>query len=236
MSRGHLARAVGVVGEILITLGVVMALFVVYELWWTGQQTARAQDELTEQLTESFAAAETDGAVDGAVDGDASPGAPTDDGPPPADAVALLRIPRLGARWEWAVVDGVSRSDLKRGPGHYPDSAMPGEVGNFAVAGHRRTYGQPFVDLDRVEEGDLVYVETAAGWVTYEVDSSEVVPPNATDVVLPVPKKPGVEPTERLLTLTTCWPKNSSSKRLIVYGHLVDARSRDQGPPPSLEQ
>lgn len=240
--RLPVARAVGVLGEVLITLGLVLGLFVTYELWWTGQQTAQAQDRLADRLTDEFAAAtQVPQPSDDPVVAPIDPADEGEGGGEPAeevragDGIAVLRIPRLGFDWSWVVVEGVARNDLKQGPGHYPETALPGEVGNFAVAGHRRTYGQPFVDLDRLEPGDLVIVETAGGWVTYETDSSEVVLPDETGVVLPVPKQPSAQPTDRLFTLTTCWPKNGSSKRLVVYGHQVEERSRDQGPPPGLE-
>ena len=223
--RGRIATTVGVLGEVMITAGVLLGLFVAYELWWTGRETAAAQDTLQDELAEQFD----------------DPVLPTPDASPTAsarpelgDALALLYMPALGDDWHWAVVEGVGRSDLKKGPGHYPDTALPGEVGNFAVAGHRTTYGSPFADIDELDPGDRIVAQTASGWFVYEVDDSEIVRPRQSDVIAPVPNEPGAEPTESRITLTTCHPRFSAAQRLIVYGTLVESRTPDQGPPPDL--
>ncbi len=228
MTRGRVASLVGVVGELLITAGVVLGLFVAYELWWTGRETAQAQDTLQDELAEQF--------DDPVLTSPGATPAPTTTvpAPPPGDALGLLHIPSFGADWEWAVVEGVRRNDLKKGPGHYPDTALPGEIGNFAVAGHRTTYGSPFANIDDLDAGDRIIVQTTAGWFTYAVDESEIVAPSRGDVVAPVPERPGVEPTEARITLTTCHPRYSAARRLIVYGTLVESRTPDQGPPADL--
>jgi sortase A len=129
--------ALRAMGQLLTTLGVVILLFGVYSLYGTGLQTARAQSELRDDLRQSWA---TPPQPSG------EPPATPASVPPPAlgEGVAVLRIPRLGQRYEPVVVEGVGREELKKGPGHYPGSAMPGEVGNYVLAGHRTTYGAPF--------------------------------------------------------------------------------------------
>ncbi len=224
VGRGRIATSVGVLGEVMITVGVLLGLFVVYELWWTGRETAAAQDVLQDDLAEQFASPTLPSPA-------ASAPAP-DTTPELGDALALLYMPALGE--EWAVVEGVGRSDLKKGPGHYPDSAMPGAVGNFAVAGHRTTYGSPFADIGELDTGDHIVAQTASGWFVYQVDDSEIVRPAQSDVIAPVPKEPGAEPTEARITLTTCHPRFSAAQRLIVYGTLVESRTPDQGPPADL--
>jgi sortase A len=155
----------------------------------------------------------------------------------PADfgkGFAFLRIPRLGADFTVPVVEGVRAEDLARGVGHYPKTAGPGEIGNFAVAGHRATHGEPFRNLDRMRVGDVVVVETKDTWFTYVVDRTEIVQPTDVWVIDPVPGKEGVTPTQRLLTLTTCHPRWASTHRLIVFTHLKDQQPTSQGLPSVL--
>lgn len=215
VSRGPVATTVGIIGELLLTLGVLVLLYVVYVLWGTGVQTDRAQGELREQTVERWSDPLTTG--EASVDP-----AETDIG----EGYALLRIPALGDDWEWVVVQGIEMSDLARGPGHYEDTADPGELGNISIAGHRSGHGAPFADLDQVGVGDLVEVETAAGTWTYTIDEpARVIEPTETWVVDPVPgESAGTEPTERRLTLTTCHPRYGSAQRLYVSGVLTDGR------------
>jgi sortase A len=208
---------VGAVGELLITAGVVVGLFTIYTLFWTGVETANEQEALEEQFSSA--------GRDPAPTSDDSPAPTQQPGPEPlsGDAYARLTIPRLGDDWRWIVVQGVDLQTLTRGPGHYPDTVDPGEVGNFAVAGHRATYGEPFANLDRVQVGDEVRVERAGMLHTYVVTESFITDPSDTDVLLPVPGQPGVEANEAVLTLTTCHPRWSSNERLIVHAALAES-------------
>ena len=208
--------------ELAITLGLVLVVFVFYLLVWTNQQTAAAQSDLEDDFRAQQSARGERGK-------DAKPQAPSS-----GDGLGILHIPALGEDWSWVVVEGVSDDDLKRGPGHFPETAMPGEVGNFAVAGHRATHGEPFADLDRVEEGDEIVVETVDGWLTYEVTWVRILSPTAVEVLEPVAGHPGLEPTARTLTLITCNPRWSSSERLVVGAQLTERRKADAGPPPAL--
>lgn len=202
-------------GWLFIAVGVVVLLYLVYSLLYTNRATAGAQDELGD---------EWDLYLDG--EGDALPGE-GDDGdagaPDPGSAVAVLEFKRPGQREPIVhkkplyVVQGVSLGDLQRGPGHYPGTALPGGKGNFAVAGHRTTYGAPFFNLDQLEKGDQVLVTARNGKrYTYEVRSQEIVSPAATWVIAPDPLERG-KPT---LTLTTCNPRFSNAERLIVFAEL----------------
>lgn len=221
--RGPVAVVAGFLGELILTAGVLVLLFVVYTLWGTGLQTAAAQDDLRGQLDFGTGAA-----------------AQPEEEPVPADetdlgdAYGILRIPRFGADWEWVIVQGVEEEDLKNGPGHYLDSADPGELGNFAVAAHRSGHGWPFAQFPELRAGDTIEVETADGIFTYELDDApdgdsdgNKIDIQDTWVVDPVPGEPSdVEPTEERITLTTCWPRVGSSHRMYATGTLVDVQER----------
>ena len=217
-------------GELLVTVGVVLLLYAVYVLYGTGLQAAQDQRELREDLTRTWAAPAPPPALSPAPTASAAPPpapspAPStapSTAPLPEQAVALLRLPRFGD-YEKVVVEGTDRDALKKGPGHQPGTAMPGQVGNVVLAGHRTTYGAPFGRLDELEAGDEVVAQTAAGVFTYRVQTTEVVPPSAVEVMLPVPGRVGAVPTEALITLITCTPKYSARYRLVIRGALVGA-------------
>jgi sortase A len=219
-------------GEVLITLGLIVLLLAAYEVWGKSAIIASHQNDLAQQLDAQWAG---EPAADPTVsptpseeeDPDAQPDAL---GPPPGHAIARLYIPKLGRYW--VVVEGVELSDIRYAPGHYPTTAMPGEIGNFSVAGHRNP--ATFWDLDRVVEGDTIVVETQDTWLTYRVTRNHVVDPNAVEVVAPVPGDPGAEPSRAMLTLTTCNPKWDNYERLIVHAELTGDQPRSAGRPAVL--
>lgn len=130
------------------------------------------------------------------------------------EALMVMRIPRFGADWRWAVSEGVSQDVLADGPGHYPGTPLPGERGNSAYAAHRAGHGDPFIDFDRLRPGDLVHLGQGDTTWTYRLDRRpRIVPSSASWVLNPL--------SGRRLTLTTCWPKYGSAKRMYVTGHLV---------------
>lgn len=212
--RSPLAAIVGGFGELLLTAGAVVLLFIVYTLWGTGLQTAAAQDDLLEQTVNWDQGAAT------------KPPAET----PLGEAYAILTIPRFGDDWEKVVVQGVEDEDLKNGPGHYLDSANPGELGNFSIAAHRSGHGEPFAAFAELRVGDRIEVRNALGTFVYELDSAPNGDPdgnriNISDswVVDPVPGEArDTEATERRITLTTCWPRFGSSHRMYATGVLVE--------------
>lgn len=213
--RGVVALVAGGVGELMLTAGAVVLLFVVYTLWGTGIQTANAQDDLRDQL----------GLDTGQIEKDPIPLDQLEVG----DAYGIIRIPRFGEDWEWVIVQGTEDSDLKNGPGHYLDSVEPGEVGNFSIAAHRSGHGEPFAQFPELQVGDIIEIETATGTYLYELDSAPNGDPDGNKigirdswVVDPVPGEGSeVEPTERRLTLTTCWPRWGSSHRMYATGILI---------------
>lgn len=223
------------VGELLVTAGVVVLLFCVYELFWTNVTAGRDTDAVTQHLRQQWAAPLSTPSPAPTPTASAS-ASPTTPAPtiPMGDAIALLHIPRLGADWVKPVVQGVALPDLAKGIGHYPKTALPGEVGNFALAGHRATNGEPFKYIDQVRDGDKVVVETRTTWYTYVVDRHLIVEPTDVWVLDPVPGKPDAKPTEKLITLTSCEPRWASYHRWIVFGHLESEQPKSQGTPAAL--
>jgi sortase A len=211
---------VGVFGELLITLGVLLLLFVAYQLLWTNVTAQRAADQVASQLQESWSRP-------GPTDGSGGEADPADDDEPEArpeigNAFALMYIPRLSDKvWGMPVLESVELPDLARGIGHYPTTQLPGAKGNFAVAAHRATNGEPFRDIDRLEVGDTVIVETQDSWYEYTLRRDQIVSPQDTWVIDPVPGDPGATPTDRLITLTTCNPRWGSTTRWIWWGDLT---------------
>jgi sortase A len=147
----------------------------------------------------------------------------------PGDAIGLLRIPAFGSSYEIPILSGTDLNILSRGVGHYTGTAYPGQKGNFAVAGHRVTHGQPFARLLELNKGDQVVVETRDAIYTYVLDTAPrdvTVDDTETWVLEPVPGKPGVVPTDALITLTTCQDLFHSPDRSIGFGHLESTKNK----------
>lgn len=218
----------GVIGEILLTAGALVLLFVVWQVWWTDVTAERAQSRVVTQLEQDFSRpppapsneAATRDSVSGAADA------------PHGRAFAILRIPRFGSDYARPVYAGTDDATLRKGVGHYIGTARPGAVGNFALAGHRTTYGRPFSEVERLVTGDRIVVETAQTSYVYRVASTKIVDPRQTEVIAPVPGEVGAVPTDARLTLTTCHPRYSAEQRYIVHAKLVRDRPRAAGPPP----
>ncbi len=215
--------AVGVLGELLITLGVLLLGFLVWQLWWTDVEGDRAQAEIVRELDFAeppAAAAADEGPLVAEPRRDEPPAPPAE--PEHAATIATLQVPRWTGEPERPISQGTDRPTVLDvlGIGHYPGTAMPGGVGNFALAGHRVTFGKPFNRIEELQVGDPLVVRTADTWYVYRVTSSEVVLPADVRVIAPVPNEPGVEPTERFITLTTCHPMFSARERFIVHGVL----------------
>ncbi|GAA0374458.1 class E sortase [Microbispora corallina] len=202
--------ALRAIGEIGVAAGLVVLLFYAYLLWGTGSYTERTQRVLQRGLTRELGWRHTDG-----------PGRIR-----LGHALALLRIPRLGASYRYAIVEGVGSAELRKGPGHYPGTALPGQIGNFVISGHRTTYGAPFNRIDELRRGDAIVVEASDARYTYQVVRTEIVRPDDLDVTDPVPGRPAQRPTLALMTMTTCHPKFSAGQRLVVQSELVRREER----------
>nr|WP_211661774.1 class E sortase [Modestobacter muralis] len=236
--------AVRGVGQLLVTAGLVVMLFVFYEVYVTDFLNDRTQNQLSDQIREQWdAAPSTDPAADQVA-------------PPVGAPVAVVRVPRLGEDYEKVVLEGTDEDELSQGPGHYVGSAMPGQQGNFALAGHRVGKGSPFLDVDTLLPGDPIVVETASSWYVYRVlgtpgttdygvdangvPGQQIVTPDRVDVINPVPGGTADgAPAGAYLTLTTCHPKYSARQRLIVHAVLDGGPiSKAEAPdgPPALQE
>jgi sortase A len=208
-------------GEVMITFGVIVLLFAAYEVWGTTAVIGDHQNDLDQQLAQDW--------DEPAADPTVGP-TPTASAPGPPTGIARLYIPKLDK--QWVVVEGVTQKAIRYAPGHYPSSADPGQVGNFAVAGHRNR--ATFWRLDELNVGDAIVVETKKEWFVYKVTRSHIVKPSAIEVVAPVPGKPGVKATTAMLTLTTCNPKFDNYQRLIIHAQLSREQTRSEGRPAEL--
>jgi len=209
------------VGELCITLGVLLLLFVVWQLWWTDVVAGRAQDATTQRLEQLWKPQVR-----------AAPGVP----PRPAAAerpvaqvaagmaFALIRVPRFGKEYVRPILQGTDLSTLDEGVGHYENSVGPGAVGNFALAGHRVTYAKPFNQIAELRTGDPIVIETKTSWYVYRVVRHTIVTPDRVDVVAPVP----------LMTMTACHPEFSARLRYVVYSQLAQTIPKTGGATPDV--
>jgi sortase A len=132
------------------------------------------------------------------------------------DPLGRIRMPSIGV--SEVFVEGTEGGDLRRGPGHYPATPLPGQRGTVAIAGHRTTYGAPFHDVDDLRRGDRIELDMPYGRFTYRVERTRIVPPTATEV------------TDRVaydrLVLSACHPLYSAAQRIVVFARLEKARAR----------
>ncbi|MFE9822657.1 class E sortase [Streptomyces sp. NPDC005791] len=212
-----------VVGEVFITFGVLMLLFVTYQLWWTNVRADQMAGRETNKIQDDWA------------NGERSPGAFE-----PGQGFAIMHIPKLDV--VAPIAEGIDKEKvLDRGMiGHYAEgklkTAMPSaEQGNFAVAGHRNTHGEPFRYINKLEPGDPIVIETQDAYYTYEM--AQILPqtsPSNVAVIDEVPAGSGFTGPGRYITLTTCTPEFTSTYRMIVWGKMVDERPRSKGKPDAL--
>ena len=237
---------VGVLGEVLLTLGVVTLLYVVWQLWigdviYGAQRTADAHS-LSEEWQQEYEASAAASPTPSPTASDTAEPTPAAVEPvilpQPADAeiFGTMLIPRFGSDYNVSIAGGVTRSGTLDpiGIGHYPGTNMPGEAGNFAVAAHRTTWGKPFNRIADLHVGDAIVIDTPGGWYTYRFRTLEYVPPSAVEVLLPVPQVTGAAPGERYMTMTSCSPMYAMSERIVAYSVFESFTPRASGPPASL--
>ena len=231
------------IGQTLITGGLVILLFVVYEVYVTNVFAHRLQVRVHKALQNEWASGKDPLALPGT----------NQSGIPLGTGIANLYIPRFGSDYAFTVVQGTDGAALEKGPGHYVGTALPGQTGDFAVAGHRVGKGEPFLNLDHLRPGDAVIVETETSWYVYLVEGDvktgdlsatdfnkvpgrEIVNPSDGQVILPVPDNPGLSPAahDRYMTMTTCHPKFTAAQRMVVHAQLQPGntvpRTGDQMP------
>jgi len=210
---------VDIFGRVLIGAGIVLLLFTVYQIWGTSIQESRTQAGLRTQLqqetnSEQIRHALAEEAALNKLPTGPPETAPRTADPPEGEPIGYIRIPKIGINQ--VVVEGTNTPDLRKGPGHYTGTPLPGQGGNASIAGHRTTYGHPFYNLDSVKVGDPIVLTTLQGIFVYDATKSFVVSPSDTDVIKNV--------FADLVTLTTCNPRFSASTRLVVQGKLVHAQ------------
>lgn len=258
MGKQRRTTPLSVVGEILLTVGVVVGLFVVYQSWWTNIESGKLQSQVSDDLDRRWS--------------EENPRPLTRD--TEGSAFARMFIPSFGPDFSYAVVEGTSDAALNTGPGHYSTTQLPGQPGNFAVAGHRVGRGAPFNDLGHLNTCDAIVVETASTWFVYRLLPVEDTPgadpaarqaaaaqcldepvaaevatgryaglsgrhitlPGDVGVLDPVPGSGVGEVLDGdlpLLTLTTCNPQFSNRERMIVHAVLQRAELRVDGQVPA---
>lgn len=242
LNRGHEKRAassrrrlsvVGVLGELLITAGVVVLLFLGWQVWLGNLLSSNAQSGEAQALSQSWSRGEPAAPAEPADRPD--PGPPVIQAAPEnAEQFANLVVPRLGADYTKPVAEGIGADVLRTGIGHYPGTQTPGDVGNAAFAAHRTGNGSPFFDIEKLQVGDSIYFEMEAGWYRYVVRSLEYVPATGVGVLDPVPQAPGISPTDRILTLTSCNPVFTADERIIVYSLFDTWYPRAGGAPAEI--
>ena len=215
----------GVLGELLITAGVFVLLFVVWELYWTNLGANREAQAHRDTMTESFSEHYT--GFDGNGADPAVPGIP-------GEAWGLLYVPRFGPDYSVPVLDGTGDEIDSAVLGRYDSSPAPGEDGNLGLAGHRQTYGAVLWDMDTLQEGDRMYLQTANGWWVYETRQVHIVDPSAVEVLDPNPLDPGGPADGQWLTLTTCHPPYTVLERMITHAEQVDFIPLADGPPDEI--
>ncbi|MEU0004040.1 class E sortase [Streptomyces sp. NPDC006314] len=225
------------VSELCITVGALIVLFVVHVLFWTGVQADSAMSDQIEQLHRQWSTGTMRPAD---APGERRVSAEKPQKPVPyryGKAFAIMYVPRLGSTWNKPVLEGTGRDVLAKGLAHYPRTARLGREGNVAVAGHRRTYGDPFKDFPRLRPGDAVVLTDGTTWFTYRIDKGpyKTVPADV-EVIDPVPRKSGYTRPGRYLTLTTCDPEWGHSHRLIVWAHLASTQPVEAGEPKALRR
>ncbi|WP_425953702.1 class E sortase [Xylanimonas sp. McL0601] len=212
--RGAAVVVLSLVAELLLTTGGMLGLYTAWDVWWNVRAASAQADRATDELTDAWAAGST----------------------PDDAAVGVLHVPRFGEGWARAVYPGTTRAETldPLGVGHYDESAGPGEIGNFALAGHRSSYSRPFHDLHTLRVGDALIFESEDTWYVYEVTVTNlVIDPSQSEVLAPVfgDMTWQAEPTERTITLTSCHPVYSRHQRIVAHGVLTSSTPKEYGVP-----
>ncbi|WSY16333.1 class E sortase [Embleya sp. NBC_00896] len=226
-------------GEVFITLGIVILLFVVYQLYWTGILADQARADEMRKLEEARKRLVASQPKDQPVSQNPAKQPPYEDGEP----FGTMYVPRFGSGWYKTIRPGTTPKELQKGLGWYKGSAQAGDDGNFAIAGHRKTYGDPFLNVPKLQVGDKVVIEGVSEWFVYSIDKPVSLSgekavlktiPEDVHVLDPVPEKAYTTPG-KYITLTTCEPEFGSTHRLIVWGHLESRTPLAAGKPAALQ-
>ncbi len=225
---------IGVIGEVFITAGFLVFLFLGWQLWLNDIIVGDEQNHVASELAKTWDEGNTS-----INEGETIP----DFGEPAIAAVpkenstfAVMYAPRFGSDWAREVAEGIGVNSVlnTRRIGHYPTTQLPGEIGNVALAAHRLTYGAPFRDIDQLQLGDKLYLKTQDGYYTYSFRNLEYVSPQGVGVLEPVPQRQGQAATESLLTIMSCNPKFSLAERIIAYAVFESWQPISAGPPAEI--
>lgn len=249
VSRTPLQWAVQIFGELLITLGCILILFVAWQLWWTNIAANSAQKDAVQSLVQEFDATPEADAVQETHQAQGAENAPSSEtydpltppvtqAPSYGEVYGVVYIPRLGEDYARPLAEGVGTDVLDTlGLGRYPGTQLPGEYGNLALAGHRQTNGAVLDRIDELQPGDAIYVRTSQGYYTYKVYESTIVLPHQVEVISPNPDDPDTpasEATRRLLTLTSCHPRYGDTERYIVHAEFAGWQPNQAGAPEEI--
>lgn len=231
--KNFLQNFLGFIGELFITLGLVLILFVVWELWWTNLEANRTQNNIMNTLLEDWQFSTNQNAADNEYFGEPIVMPETTR---LTESIGIMYIPRFGENYARPIMQGTDERLVldTLGIGRYDDTAMPGGIGNFAVAGHRDTRGEVFNQIAELRPGDNIYVQTKDGWYRYIYRNQQIVTPVTIGVLNPVPLKNNLTPKDRILTLTSCNPRLSSAERFIAYAVFESWRPATAGPPTEI--
>lgn len=226
---------VGVLGELLLTMGVVLLMFVGWKYWLNDLIVGNEQNTAGASVEQGFDAPDADlpaSTVDPEI------GIPVGVAPTEINQrFAVLYVPAWGADYSRPIAEGTGYYDvLDENVGHYEETQMPGAVGNFAIAGHRLAYGAAMQHIHELQVGDPVIIGTQDGWYTYVYRSGEYVAPTQIDVLDSVPRVPDAIGSDRILTLMSCNPFWSTDERIIAYAVFDHFTPRADGPPPEIAQ
>ncbi|WP_216378619.1 class E sortase [Arcanobacterium phocae] len=235
------AIIIGIIGELLITFGIIVAGFIAWQLWWTTFLAKQVQNEWLDDFARLAGKSPAVAAE------------PMKKDPPPftlspkhGETFGVIHLPTMGKFATRTISQGTSNWDIldHGGYGHYETTAWPGEIGNFSVAAHRRGNGDALWFVEKINPGDPIIIETADGYYMYRVLDHELVNPDQTRVIAPDPYKAkeaeenGTQvtdtPTRRLITLTTCHPEYGAAQRWIVHGEFEYWIDRSEGMPKEL--
>ena len=221
-------------GEILITAGFLVFLFLGWQLWLNDIIVGAEDNHTAADLGQAWDAGNASTNHEETVPDYGEPvitAAPQED-----STFAIMYAPRFGSDWVREVAEGIGVSEVlnTRRIGHYPSTQLPGEIGNIALAAHRLTYGAPFKDIDQLRLGDKLYLQTKDGYYVYSFRNLEYVGPHGVGVLDPVPQRAGEVPTESVLTIMSCNPKFSLAERIIAYAVFESWQPASAGPPQEI--
>jgi len=245
-ARRRKVSVVGVIGELLVTAGVLVLLFLGWQTWWQSavlgaQQNSAAGQQSQDFLDQASASPTPTPTPTVAPDGTKT----VDYGPPPvmkapgfAESFAVIYVPRFGADWKRTIRESVDveavLNSYDAGVGHYTGTQMPGAVGNFAIAAHDTGYGNTFIDVSKLQVGDAIYIQTKDGYYTYRFRNMEYISPSTVQVLYDVPQVKDAKATDRYITLTTCNPPYHAQERIAAFGVFESWQPLSAGPPKEI--